>query len=87
MPPPISCCPARLPRTALELFQAAETETLPQVSDAQERRIIGYVIEAYALRRYSEEPERRRAEDVGERWFRSHRVRGHDSSFPERASI
>jgi len=41
------------------------------VSDAQERRIIGYVSEAYALRRYSEELERRRAEDVGERWFRS----------------
>ena len=56
---------------ALELFQAAETETLPVVSDAQERRIIGYVSEAYALRRYSEELERRRAEDVGERWFRS----------------
>ena len=63
--------PGQTIRTALELFQAAETETLPVVSDAQERRIIGYVSEAYALRRYSEELERRRAEDVGERWFRS----------------
>ena len=63
--------PGQTVRTALELFQAAETETLPVVSDAQERRIIGYVSEAYALRRYNEELERRRAEDTGERWFRS----------------
>ena len=63
--------PGQTVRTALELFHAAETESLPVVSDAQERRIIGYLSEAYALRRYNEELERRRAEDVGERWFRS----------------
>ncbi|MDR6293562.1 CIC family chloride channel protein [Inquilinus ginsengisoli] len=63
--------PGQSIRTALELFHAAETESLPVVSDAQERRIIGYLSEAYSLRRYSEELERRRAEDAGERWFRS----------------
>ncbi len=48
-------------RQALQLFQATAVEVLPVISDEKERRILGYVTEQYALRRYSEELERRRA--------------------------
>ncbi|TXH32035.1 MAG: chloride channel protein [Rhodospirillaceae bacterium] len=59
--------PAENLRTALQLFQTAAVETLPVVNDASEKRIIGYVTEKYALRRYSEELEKRRgaADDSG----------------------
>jgi CIC family chloride channel protein len=53
--------PAANLRQALSLFQDAAVEVLPVISDATERRVIGYVTEQYALRRYSEELERRRA--------------------------
>jgi len=48
-------------RTALNRFSEAAQETLPVVDNAKDRRIIGYVSEAYALRRYSRELERHRA--------------------------
>lgn len=51
----------------LEAFERAETETLPVVDDPLSRRVLGYVTEAYALRRYSQELERRRREYSGER--------------------
>jgi CIC family chloride channel protein len=53
--------PAANLRQALGLFQDAAVEVLPVISDVLERRVIGYVTEQYALRRYSEELERRRA--------------------------
>ncbi|HVJ34230.1 MAG TPA: chloride channel protein [Terriglobia bacterium] len=48
-------------RTALQRFKAAAVEVLPVISDVHERRVLGYLTEQYALRRYSEELERRRA--------------------------
>jgi chloride channel protein, CIC family len=48
-------------RTALTRFSRTAQESLPVVDDAEERRVIGYVSEAYALRRYAQEAERRRS--------------------------
>jgi CIC family chloride channel protein len=48
-------------RTALQRFKAAAVDVLPVISDVHERRILGYLTEHWALRRYSEELERRRA--------------------------
>jgi chloride channel protein, CIC family len=54
-------------RLALNSFVAAETEALAVVSDAAERRVIGFLTEGYALRRYNQELERVRAAELGER--------------------
>ncbi|HVI87378.1 MAG TPA: chloride channel protein [Dongiaceae bacterium] len=48
-------------RTALQRFKTAAVDVLPVISDVHERRILGYLTEQWALRRYSEELERRRA--------------------------
>jgi len=53
-------------RLALDLFLAAEAEVLAVVSDAADRRVFGYLTEAYALRRYSRELEARRREEFGD---------------------
>jgi len=47
-------------RTALDRFSQAAQETLPVVDNSEDRRIIGYLSEAYALRRYAHELERHR---------------------------
>jgi chloride channel protein, CIC family len=47
-------------RTALDRFSHAAQEILPVIDDAESRRIIGYVSESYALRRYASELERHR---------------------------
>ena len=47
-------------RTALERFSAAAQETLPVIDDPDRRRVIGYLSEAYALRRYAHELEAHR---------------------------
>ncbi len=55
-------------RTALDRFSQAAQETLPVIDDTQRRRILGYLSEAYALRRYAHELERHRgtsADDAG----------------------
>jgi CIC family chloride channel protein len=59
--------PAENLRIALQRFQSAAVETLPVVNDIADRRVIGYLTEKYALRRYSEELEKRRgaADDTG----------------------
>jgi chloride channel protein, CIC family len=44
-------------RAALDRFSQAAQETLPVVDNAKDRRIIGYMSEAYALRRYAHELE------------------------------
>jgi CIC family chloride channel protein len=54
-------------RTALARFDDAQTETLPVLSAKADPRIIGYLTEAYALRRYTQELERRRSAELGER--------------------
>ena len=55
-------------RTALDRFSQAAQEILPVVDNKEDRRIIGYLSEAYALRRYAHELERHRggrADDAG----------------------
>ena len=53
-------------RTALRRFGSAETETLAVVSDPKALQVVGFMTEGYALRRYNQELERSRAEEVGE---------------------
>jgi chloride channel protein, CIC family len=47
-------------RTALDRFSQSAQETLPVIDNTKDRRIIGYLSEAYALRRYAHELERQR---------------------------
>ena len=47
-------------RQALQRFRDAATETLPVVNNGHERRIVGSLTEAFALRRYAQELERRK---------------------------
>jgi len=47
-------------RTALVRFSHTAQETLPVIDNAEDRRVIGYLSEAYALRRYAHELERHR---------------------------
>ena len=53
-------------RTALSRFEDTQTESLPVLSARADPRVIGYLTEAYALRRYTQELERRRAAELGE---------------------
>ena len=52
-------------KTALNRFLEAAVETLPVVTDESERHIVGALTEAYALRRYAQELERRRSAEPG----------------------
>jgi CIC family chloride channel protein len=58
--------PTQMVRTALDRFTAAAQETLPVVASANDRRVVGFVTEAYALRQYRQELERARAEELGD---------------------
>jgi len=51
---------------AIAVFDAAEAESLAVVESAGERRPIGLLTEAHAMRRYAEESEQRRREVLGE---------------------
>ena len=64
---PVFLVPMENLRDALQRFQSAAVEVLPVVNDMTDRRILGYLTEQYALRRYSEELERRRGttDDAG----------------------
>ena len=53
-------------KDAVELFETAEADALAVVDSRETRRVIGILTEQYALRRYSEELERRRRELSGE---------------------
>ncbi|HWK44750.1 MAG TPA: chloride channel protein [Stellaceae bacterium] len=53
-------------RSSLELFIQTETEVLPVVDTVDRHRVVGLLSEAYALRRYNQELERRRSEELGE---------------------
>jgi len=53
-------------RMALSRFDQLQVESLPVVSSTVERKVIGYLTEAYALRRYNQELERRRSAELGE---------------------
>jgi CIC family chloride channel protein len=52
-------------RTALTQFSQGKRETLPVLDTPASRTVIGYLTEAYALRRYSQELERRRDAETG----------------------
>jgi CIC family chloride channel protein len=53
-------------RTALARFDEAHAESLPVLAGRTDRRVVGYLTEAYALRRYAQELERRRSAELGE---------------------
>lgn len=53
-------------RVALSRFETVEMETLPVVNDTTEMRVIGYITESYALRRYTQELERQRGNEFGQ---------------------
>jgi CIC family chloride channel protein len=48
-------------RTALIRFGETAQEALPVIDDREHKRVIGYLSEAYALRRYAQELEHRRS--------------------------
>jgi CIC family chloride channel protein len=54
-------------RTALARFEDKEAETLPVLETPGDRKVVGYLTEQYALRRYNQELERRRSADLGQR--------------------
>jgi CIC family chloride channel protein len=58
--------PAMNIQQAIAVFDAAEAESLAVVETGEQRRPIGILSEAHAMRRYAEESERRRREAVGE---------------------
>ena len=53
-------------KKAIELFELAESDALAVVDDAESRKVIGLLTEHYALRRYSDELDRRRRDLSGE---------------------
>ncbi len=53
-------------KEAVAVFEAAESDALAVVDGAETGRVIGVLTESYALRRYSEELEKRRRELSGE---------------------
>jgi len=52
-------------KVAMALFAEAEAEALPVVHSNTDRRVIGYLTEAYALRRYTRALEQRRSSELG----------------------
>jgi CIC family chloride channel protein len=53
-------------KEAVAMFEQAESDALAVVDGAESKRVIGLLTEQYALRRYSEELDRRRREISGE---------------------
>jgi CIC family chloride channel protein len=53
-------------KDAIALFESAEADALVVVDSPESRRVIGVLTEAFALRRYSEELDRRRRDLSGE---------------------
>jgi len=58
--------PAMNAREALSAFERCESEALAVVESRDSRRVVGLLTESHALRRYSEELDRRRREASGE---------------------
>jgi CIC family chloride channel protein len=52
-------------RTMLQIFEESELEVLAVVDSTVTRYVLGYCTEAYVLRRYNQELERRRSEELG----------------------
>jgi chloride channel protein, CIC family len=53
-------------RAALDRFVSAEVEALPVLASATDRKVIGFVTEAYALRRYNQEFEQARGDEFAD---------------------
>jgi len=53
-------------RAALDRFVSAEVEALPVLASATDRKVIGFVTEAYALRRYNQELEQARGDEFAD---------------------
>lgn len=58
--------PSENVRTALARFEETQTEALPVLSAKADPRVVGFLTESYALRRYTQELERRRSAELGE---------------------
>jgi CIC family chloride channel protein len=58
--------PGENARAAMSRFDESRAEALPVLAGRNDRRIVGYLTEAYALRRYAQELERRRMAELGE---------------------
>ena len=56
-------------RTALRQFSEAEEESLPVLDSPTSRKVIGYLTEAFALRRYNQELERQRSDELGTKYL------------------
>ncbi len=52
-------------RSAMARFAAAEAEALPVLAGETDRHLVGYLTEAYALRRYAQALEHRRSTELG----------------------
>jgi CIC family chloride channel protein len=57
--------PSQDVRKAMACFAEAETEALPVLGSDDDHRIIGYLTESYALRRYAQALEHRRGSELG----------------------
>jgi CIC family chloride channel protein len=64
--PPAFLLPDDNIRTALTKFSDAQVESLAVVDGRETMHVVGFITEAYALRRYSQELERRRGRDLGD---------------------
>lgn len=64
--PDIYLLPAESIRAALARFEEGQCEALPVLSARADPRVVGYVTEAYALRRYAQELERRSSAELGQ---------------------
>jgi CIC family chloride channel protein len=53
-------------RAALDRFVSAELEVLPVLAGVADHKVVGFVTEAYALRRYNQELERAGGSDMGD---------------------
>ena len=58
--------PAMTVKEALAAFEAAEADALAVLDGPDTRNVLGLLTEQYALRRYTEELDRRRREMSGE---------------------
>jgi CIC family chloride channel protein len=58
--------PGQPVRETLDLFIASAAEVLAVVDNPRDRRVLGYLSEAYALRRYYRELEARHREELGD---------------------
>jgi CIC family chloride channel protein len=63
--PKLFLLPGENVRTALMRFEDTQHEALPVLNTRAERKLIGYMTEAYALKRYTQELEQLRASETG----------------------